>query len=106
MERETGGSQICSEADTHARIVGTLADHPSPNGLGVDLDAIVKGVRSDLEDVAGRAKESGADLVVTTEKDGVKIAGIEAAHELFVLEIGVAFPDGEDRFWDLVFSGR
>jgi len=62
--------------------------------------------RSDLEDVAGRAKESGADLVVTTEKDGVKIAGIEAAHELFVLEIGVAFPDGEDRFWDLVFSGR
>ena len=54
----------------------------------------------DLEEVARAAARSGAQLVVTTEKDAVRLEGLAPPRglDLRVLRIGLGFRSGQDRF--------
>jgi len=48
--------------------------------------------RNDIETIAARAKASGADLIVSTEKDGVKLTAFpEFFRDVFVLRIELEF---------------
>lgn len=53
----------------------------------------------DLRNVISEALKYGADMIVTTEKDAVKMMNLKeikrAAVPLYVLEIEMAFPEGE-----------
>ena len=53
----------------------------------------------DLRNVISEALKYGADMIVTTEKDAVKMMTLKeikrAAVPLYVLEIEMAFPEGE-----------
>jgi tetraacyldisaccharide 4'-kinase len=64
---------------------------------------------TDLQEVARRANTCGADRMVTTAKDAVKLEGLPESTRFWVLEIGLTFLEGEDDFWKRVFdppSGR
>ena len=62
--------------------------------------------REDLDQVLDAARGVGAEVVVTTAKDAVKLQGLEAAAGVRVLEGTFRFQEGEDRFWNLIFEGR
>ena len=63
---------------------------------------------SDKCDIQARAKESGAELIVTTEKDAVKLAGLELGGVgLLALGIEMEFIEGEGELikrLDALFS--
>jgi len=61
--------------------------------------------KNDVETIKRNALESGAEYVVTTAKDGVKLSGLSGTEKILVLEVGVKFLKDESTFYDLVFEG-
>lgn len=58
---------------------------------------------SDLQMIAGRAQNSFAEFLVTTEKDYVKIAGkLQSAMPIVVIGIGISFKQDEKRFTEFI----
>lgn len=49
--------------------------------------------QSDIDQVVNQAKQSGAEFIVTTEKDAVKLTGFSFALPVYVVEIKVEFED-------------
>lgn len=74
------------------------------------LGAVIAGARAfrdhyayraqDLEDLARSAAQRGAEMAITTEKDAVRLGGLAPPRglDLRVLQIGIAFPSGRERF--------
>ena len=60
----------------------------------------------DICDMANAVATEGADLAVTTEKDGVKLAAYpDFMQHLFVLRISMELSGGQDDFTALILSG-
>jgi len=53
-----------------------------------------------IADLRRRAADSGAEILITTQKDAVKLA--DTGLELYVLRIAFEFVKGEERFLDLL----
>ncbi|TAJ08952.1 MAG: tetraacyldisaccharide 4'-kinase [Nitrospirae bacterium] len=83
------------------------------SGLGVN---VVEEVRfpdhhayrnGDLERVNDQAKRCGAQLLVTTEKDAVKVAPLlRPGERVLALRLGTDIVDGRERMERVVFGGR
>jgi len=58
----------------------------------------------DVQLVTQEARERGADAVLTTAKDAVKLRDLDGTREYLVLAVGLRFRGGEGAFLDLVFS--
>ena len=56
----------------------------------------------DLAEIARRARHAGAELVVTTAKDEVRLPPAGGEGERWILEVGLCFPQGEDVLAGLV----
>lgn len=64
--------------------------------------------RYSAEDVRGLAQaagQAGADAVVTTAKDAVKLSAFEEAGEFAVVDVSVKFLAGKEEFQRLAFDG-
>lgn len=77
--------------------------------LGVDIAEELKFPdhyaysRSDIMDIRNRAHARAAGLMVTTEKDAVKIEHmVDSADDLWALRLRVEFLEGQDRLEELV----
>jgi tetraacyldisaccharide 4'-kinase len=55
-----------------------------------------------IAELRKQAADSGADVLITTQKDAVKLADADLGRELYVLRIAFAFVEGEKRFLTLV----
>ena len=59
----------------------------------------------DLESVRDRARQSGADLIVTTEKDAGKVAPLlEAGEQVWAVRIGLEIVSGREPFERMMFG--
>ncbi|HEY3347467.1 MAG TPA: tetraacyldisaccharide 4'-kinase [Nitrospirota bacterium] len=58
----------------------------------------------DAVEIDARADESGADIIITTEKDAVKLAGFKFRHEAFVLGIEMEVLKSRDALEALVID--
>lgn len=61
---------------------------------------------SDLIGILDEARESGAEAIVTTEKDAVKLHDFDQARHILVLGIAIRFREGGDAFNGLLFGSR
>lgn len=61
----------------------------------------------ELEEVIDKARVDGADFIVTTEKDAVKLGQLEPRTEIpvYYLEIGLDMHGEEQRFMDAIITG-
>jgi len=57
----------------------------------------------DIDHVLNRGAELGAEIVVTTAKDCVKLTRLNGVNSIRVLDIGLRFQEEADQFWRLVF---
>ena len=57
-----------------------------------------------LDALREEAARSGADVLITTQKDAVKLAGADLGRTLYALRIAFEFVGGEDRFLDILDS--
>jgi tetraacyldisaccharide 4'-kinase len=57
--------------------------------------------QEDVSSVENKAKECGAEFVVTTEKDAAKLEGIRTDLPFLALETRFSITD-EERFWSLI----
>jgi len=54
----------------------------------------------DVQKIAGAAKREAAEMIVTTEKDGVKLVACEEFYRnIHVLSIGLRIDPGEEAFF-------
>ncbi|MHC4945920.1 MAG: tetraacyldisaccharide 4'-kinase [Planctomycetota bacterium] len=58
----------------------------------------------DVRRIQRQAEVCGADRMITTAKDAVKLDPFPEAADFWVLEIGVSFLEREDEFWELIFN--
>jgi len=58
----------------------------------------------DVLQVVDDARQAGADLIVTTAKDAVKLGGFEPARGFWVLHVALSFLGGSRPFFDFVFD--
>jgi tetraacyldisaccharide 4'-kinase len=59
---------------------------------------------SDLEVIRQKAEAAGAERVVTTAKDRVKVADLKGSETFWVLRVGLEFLEKADAFWERVFA--
>jgi len=61
----------------------------------------------DMEGVEEKAKEAGAEFIVTTEKDAVKIELFKdmMGMPIYYLEIGLNMNGNEERFINAILAG-
>jgi tetraacyldisaccharide 4'-kinase len=59
----------------------------------------------DMEKIREEARGCGADRIITTAKDGVKIRGFTGTGAFWILEVRLEFLEDEEVFWSLVFDG-
>lgn len=58
----------------------------------------------DLLFLATKAKEQGAEVLLTTEKDGVKIFERDYGLPIWVLKIEIAFKNGEETLKNVIME--
>jgi tetraacyldisaccharide 4'-kinase len=62
--------------------------------------------KNDGEDILKAAREQTAEIILTTEKDGVKLAGIsQAAQDIFMLRIEMEILSESKNFEDTILAG-
>ncbi|MGH7164923.1 MAG: tetraacyldisaccharide 4'-kinase [Nitrospiraceae bacterium] len=62
---------------------------------------------ADVQVVRGRASRCGADLIVTTEKDAVKVASLVRPEEpVWAVRLGTEIMQGRERLEQLIFGGN
>lgn len=60
----------------------------------------------DVEDILTTSRERGADIILTTEKDGVKLSGLgSAVSGICMLRIEMEILSDKERFEDIVLAG-
>ncbi len=87
--------------ETFRRTVQSLGGHVCGERVFSDHHHYVE---SDLKRVINDADRTGADGILTTEKDAVKLRGFERSREILVLEIAICFRGGEMEFNRLIFG--
>ncbi len=114
--RPIGGGEQIGLGDLHGRRVFALSSIAHPESFARTLGetgALSAGrgcypdhhlyTQEDILDIENKARECGAEFVVTTEKDAVKLEGIRT--DLSFLAIGTRFSvSDEARFWDIIWS--
>ena len=108
---------LCRSTELHGKKVCAFAGIGSPGGLPAEPGGARRGGRllpglsrppslppSDLEALRRLAGESGAERIVTTEKDGIRLADFpDFLAELSLLRIGMEITPA-DAFAELLFS--
>ncbi|MFH2000528.1 MAG: tetraacyldisaccharide 4'-kinase [Planctomycetota bacterium] len=57
----------------------------------------------DIQAINEQAYNSGAEMIVTTSKDGGKLSSLEGAQDMWILDVALRLLDEESRFWNLIF---
>ncbi|MEI7590383.1 MAG: tetraacyldisaccharide 4'-kinase, partial [Deltaproteobacteria bacterium] len=89
----------------------------NPNNFKTTLEALGANVVSfisfadhhrynidDVEQIKSEAKRHQSEIIVTTEKDSVKLNYNNFIEEIFTLVIDISFGDDESKLQDIIFS--
>ncbi len=115
-DRETARRLTVSSATTIIAVTGIASPKPMLDYLEQKAGAVIPMIfpdhhdytSGDLKRIKNAASRTDGTIVVTTEKDAVKLSAMHIGQDLlekiYVLPIGVAFIDGKEQFDNIIIN--